>query len=315
MDEITKKYNEIFNPGIMEDVELISRENRKFVYYTSAETAMKIINNKELWFRSTTVMNDFSEVSYGIALTKKVFSGPEGLRFREAIDEIIPGTMEKVEEYISKWEDDWRYETYIACVSMHEFEEDNHGRLSMWRAYGNTALVLNNTPMMSVTDKLEVFSMPVLYVSEEGFSEYLSRITDSILINRKYLMNLGGDTLVSYVSRMLFRFAIATKHPGFKEEKEWRLFHRPSEGKSPCMVEEITIINGVPQKIYKLRLANEPENDLHGADIPSLISRVIIGPTSYPYVSYMAFLDCLNKAGTIDADRKVFCSSIPIRLK
>jgi len=37
---------------------------------------------------------------------------------------------------------------------------------------------------------LAVFSVPVLYLSEDGFSDHLSKITDAILINRSYLQSL-----------------------------------------------------------------------------------------------------------------------------
>ena len=33
--------------------------NQRFVYYTSADTALKIVERGELWMRNATVMNDF----------------------------------------------------------------------------------------------------------------------------------------------------------------------------------------------------------------------------------------------------------------
>lgn len=314
-EEATIKYNQIFQPGLLEEILAVANENKRFVYYTSAETAMKVLSKQELWFRNVTVMNDYSEVSYGLGLIRSVFSGEQGARFRTAVEDIFPGTIEKADELLSGWEHDWKLETYIACVSVHNPEEDRHGRLSMWRAYGDTALVINNKPMMSVTDLLAVFSIPVLYLSKDGLSVYLSKITDAILINRTYLSGLGQETLVSYIHQMLFRFAIATKHPGFKEEKEWRLFYRPSEQISPGMTEETVALNGIPQKVFKLRLANDPEVGLHAADIPSLLDRIIVGPTEFPYVSYKAFAKVLAEAGVEDAAGRVVVSDIPLRTR
>jgi hypothetical protein len=170
-------------------------------------------------------------------------------------------------------------------------------------------------PMTAITDRLAVFSIPVLYLSEKKLSEHLSKITDAILISRTYLHGLGQETLVAYIHNMLFRFAIATKHPGFTEEKEWRLFYRPTERKSPGMTEQTVVLGGVPQKIYKLRLANEPENGLHGADIPSLLDRIIIGPTEFPYMSYQAFACVLADLGVENAAEKVVLSDIPLRTR
>lgn len=156
-----------------------------------------MIRNQELWFRNATVMNDFSEISYGLGLIRAVFSGSEGERFREAVEDIFPGTIEKADALLSEWERDWELETYLACVSIHNPDEDQRGRLSMWRAYGDTALVVNITPMTAITDLLAVFSVPVRYFSEENFTAHLSEITDAILVNRKYLQGLGQDVLVA----------------------------------------------------------------------------------------------------------------------
>lgn len=313
LDEATMKLAQIFKPGLLEEIKAVVDEQKRFVYYTSADTAMKVLRNQELWFRNTTVMNDFSEITYGLGLIQKVFSGPEGKRFREVVEDIFPGTINKAGKLLSGWELDWKFETYIACVSIHNPEEDRRGRLSMWRAYGDTALVVNNTPMTATTDLLAVFSIPVLYISEVGLAEHLSNITDAILINRKYLQDLGQDKLVSYIHSMLFRLAIASKHPGFEEEKEWRLYYRPTERESPAMTEEIVVLGGVPQKIFKLRLANEPGIGLYGANIQSLLERIIIGPTEFPYVSYKAFVAVLDGLEVTDADSKVVVSDIPLR--
>ncbi|QCO54846.1 DUF2971 domain-containing protein [Pseudorhodobacter turbinis] len=313
LDESLIKYNQIFCPGLLEETLAVVSEQKRFVYYTSADTAMKVLRNQELWFRNATVMNDYSEISYGLDLIRTVFSGEEGARFREAIEDIFPDTIKKVEELLDGWERDWQLETYIACVSVHSSDEDRRGRLSMWRAYGNTALVVNNKPMTAITDLLAVYSMPVLYLSADELTNHLAKITDAVLIDRKYLQGLGQETLVAYVHHMLFRFAIATKHPGFKEEKEWRLYYRPTQALSPAMTKEVVVLGGIPQTVYKLRLADEPENGLHGADIPSLVDRIIIGPTAFPWVSYNAFKEVLKDLGVEDADNKVIVSDIPLR--
>lgn len=311
-DEV--KIVDIFQPGMFGTMAEVAEGNLRFVYYTSADTAMKVLNNSELWFRNATAMNDFSEIQYGLDLILSVFDGDEGKRFREAIEGIVPGTMERVDELFFGWQSDWKLETYIACVSLHHSEEDERGRLSMWRAYGDVALVVKNTPMMAVTDNLAVYSVPVQYLEERDLAQQISKVIDNVLAEKAFLEGLGQESLVGCIHQMLFRFAIATKHPGFAEEKEWRLYYRPTERESPGMSEEIVVLGGVPQKVFKLRLADEPENGLHKADIPNLLDRIIIGPTEYPYVSYIAFSDVLKKLGVVDADEKVILSDIPLRV-
>ena len=307
------KYNEIFAPGLFEEGMKIKEENKRFAYYTSADTAMKIIQNEELWFRNATVMNDFSEISYGLRLIENAFTGETNERFRESVDDIFEGTISKVDKLFLDWKVDWRLETYIACISLHDDKEDQSGRLSMWRAYGDTAIIVKNTPMTAMTDLLGVYSIPVMYLSQEDYQVWLDKITDAILVNRKYLKGLGQETLVAYIHNMLFLTAIGTKHPGFAEEKEWRLYYRPNQNNSTVMTPQSVVLNGVPQIIYALPLKDDPEQGLFGADIPNLLDRIIVGPTEYPYVSVMAFTKVLETLRVKDVGDKVIASDIPLR--
>lgn len=313
VDEETKKFGEIFKPGYEEVLADLDGNDLRFAYYTDSATAIKIISNGELWFRNTTVMNDVSEISYGLGLIKNTFSGSVGSSFQRSVEDMFPGTLALVDGRLKGWMLDWQLETYIACVSSHDDGEDESGRLSMWRAYGDTALIFRNTPLLESTDELAVHSFPVMYLSEEGYRDRLDTITGRMIANREYLMGLGQEKLVEYIQQMLFDTAIATKHPGFAEEKEWRLFYRPNQRRSPLMEKRIEVLSGVPQIVYSLTLTHDPKNGMVGADIPSLLERIIIGPTDYPYVSARAFESLLEGLG-IDGERsKVVSSDIPLR--
>lgn len=310
----SEKFYEIFSPGFSEKISAIGDNQTRFVYYTAADTAMKVIENEELWFRNAAVMNDFSEISYGLSLIQDTVFGADGINFRTAIDSIFPKSMSEVQSQFSEWKEDWRNETYIASVSIHEKEEDERGRLSMWRAYGDTALVLNNEPMMEVTDLLKVFSIPALYLSKMGMAAHISKITNAISSNSEYLKSLNQEAIVYLTQKMLFQLAISTKHPGFGEEKEWRLYYRPNDGDSPGMTKDIVTLKGVPQTIFKLRLAHDPKCGLHHADIPSLLDRIIIGPTNFPSVTRNAFVEALETLKVTDPNSKVVISDIPLRI-
>lgn len=313
IDEIDDKCNQIFRPGLREVFNAVQHENGRFAYYTDADTAMKIIHNGELWFRNTQVMNDISEIAYGLKLLEGVFSNPRGRKFKESVNAIFPDILAEVERVLQHSLASWQSETYIACLSLHEDTEDKGGRLSMWRAYGNTALIFNNEPMTKSSEALGVFSYPVEYLNEDGLSKKISKIASEITRNREYLKRLGSKNLLWWICTMLFQVAVATKHPGFAEEKEWRIFYRPSERVSPGMRCQTVVLGGVPQNIWALRLANEPENGLHGADIPTVLNRLIVGPTEHPYVSGQAFERALKIAGVEDVESKVYVSDIPLR--
>jgi hypothetical protein len=48
-------------------------------------------------------------------------------------------------------------------------------------------------------------------------------------------------------------------------------------------------------------------------DIPSLIDRIIIGPSQYPLVLHEAFSDVLLELGVKEPHNRVFISDIPLR--
>ena len=308
------RLGKIFEPGLVEEIAAVVEENKRFVIYTSADTAMKIVRNDELWFRNAAVMNEFSEISYGLELINAVFSGPEGIRFRETVEDIFPGTMKKSVELLEMWKKDMHLDTYIACVSIHNPDEDQCGRLSMWRAYGDTALVMNNRPLMEVTDLLTIRAIPVRYLSEAELIDHLVKVTNAIQVTRKFLKNLGQESLVEHIHEMIFRFALTTKPPGFKEEKEWRLIYRPTVNECSRVTEETVVLGGVPQKICKLRLTEGMEKGADGTDIPPLLDRIIIGPSEFPHVISKAFVDVLSSVGVEDAESKVVLSDLPLRV-
>ena len=80
------------------------------------------------------------------------------------------------------------------------------------------------------------------------------------------------------------------------------------------MNEEIVVLGGIPQKIFKLQLGDYPEHGLVNADIPSLLDHIIIGPTKFPSVIYSAFVAELESMGIQNAVTKVVVSDIPLRL-
>lgn len=65
LSEDNDRASRIFFPDIQRRTEESLLAGGQFVYYTSAETATRIIRNKQIWLRNTTTMNDYSEVQHG----------------------------------------------------------------------------------------------------------------------------------------------------------------------------------------------------------------------------------------------------------
>lgn len=147
MESDIEKLNKIFHCDYHKRMEELKKSTNKLVHYTSASVGLKILQNKEIWMRRVSCMNDFSEVQHGKDLfidlwkntekdiVQKLTSlfGDNGDVFNEVI-----GELEKISAFNI-------LHSYITCFSEHLESEDKYGRLSMWRGYGKgtgIALVL-----------------------------------------------------------------------------------------------------------------------------------------------------------------------------
>ena len=274
---------------------------------------MKIIRNKEIWLRNATVMNDFSEIGYGLTLARNGLASPAGKKFYTEVESVFPDFQAKIEDQICESEMHWRFETYLSCLSLHQPSEDQNGRLSMWRAYGEVAFIMNNTPFVAETDKLGVYSTPVHYLDQGDFDEQMLLAIRKISANVDHLRKSGRDAITNDILAWIFQSAIGVKHPGFLEESEWRIYFRTTGDEHPVLTKRVENVRGIPQPIWAIPLKHDPDSGLFGADIPNLLDRMIIGPTAYPYVSYKAFTELLSTAGVDDAESKVVVSDIPLR--
>jgi hypothetical protein len=289
--------------------------NQRFVHYTNAETATKIIRGNAVWMRKSSLMKDYREVEHGFQCLAAAYQNNKQ-RFCSLLDGMFPGFCAKLEERFSGWMPAFRMDTYITCISEHIEGEDLHGRLSMWRAYGGVngvAIVVNGGPFLRPSNALKAYTSPVAYLNDKDFEIEFIGLLDSIEANRGFILSLGAGAVFDNMFAA-FRYAVlCTKHPGFHEEREWRVVYSPSFVKSDRIVQSIESINGVPQSIYKIPFVDVPGEGLSGLCLPASIDRVIIGPTKYPLGIYDALVSLLTEAGVADAPLKVVISDIPLR--
>jgi len=310
------KLAHIFHPHAWERQSRALADKTRFVHYTNADAALKILSSKEVWMRKSSAMNDFREVHHGLDCLVRTFNQSDaGKQFREGLNSLFDGLDTEIAQIFDSWIPHFQNDTYLTCVSEHRDAEDHYGRLSMWRAYGagGIAFVMNNKPFLSPSNALKAYTSPVAYLDDRGFQQHLSVITSNILNNLDFLKAQGRDKVKGLVFHVFKMAVLCTKHPGFEEEKEWRVVYSTSMEKSDRLIKDIQTIGGIPQPIYKIPLKDVPEENFVGAEIPSLIERVIIGPTQFPLVTYEAFVESLAKAGVEDAQKRVFISDIPLR--
>lgn len=314
LDQETERFLNIFCPGEVERLDDI-RSDARLVYYTSADTAKSIIENREIWFRNAALMSDFSEISYGLKLLTRAVSEPVGENLWRIANGLFPDATQSAGVSLQSLIPDWHLETYLSCWSLHRSSEDQNGRLSMWRAYGDIALVLRNRAFRAFGQESGIQSLPVNYFSLSECVAQVEEVAENIRSNAASIRRGGRQEFEEDLARMAFLYGIRTKHPGFAEEEEWRVWFRPADNSRGTTVfkEKVVMIDGIPQRVWTLPLKNAPRNGLHHADIGSLLDRIIIGPTAYPYVSATAFVKLLEEAGVHDAGDRVVVSEIPLR--
>jgi len=290
----------------------------RLIHYTTAEAALNIIRTKRFWMRNTNCMSDYSEVQHGFDIFHKFFDDPTKYKsFTGALDNCVPGVAsEAIAEFNSSWSD-IRLNSYIACLSEHQESEDSNGRLSMWRAFGGAVTrigIVLSVPYNSLsTLALNLTFSPVAYLSESAAHKVLEEVIGNVNANRDFLRAIGRDALVRLVFMTILSGVLCLKHEGFHEEREWRAIYAPKRWPSRLIESSIEVVAGVPQVVYKVPLDATVSDQIADLDFTHIFDHLIIGPTSYPWPVYGAFVDELTKAGVANSAERVLVSGIPIR--
>jgi len=326
MNEQIQRIGQIFTPHAFRQMGRVRLNKIRFVHYTSAETGLKILRSQEILLRNSSVMNDFSEVRYGFECLKSAYNGPAGGRLKTALNIIQPDLASILESNFNSQILDMMSETYLFSVSEHDGEhEDMFGRLSMWRAYAprnGVAFVMNNTPFLCESNALQAFSSPVSYVTPEGFQPAFEEVVSEIEKNIDFVKSIGGN-MVHELLMIAFRFAAqSTKHPSFREEKEWRVIYSPTilqsrgqmtETQMERIPDKIMTLQGVPQRVYSVPFKNYPEEGFLGATAPDLLDSILIGPATDAQIIAHAYVAELERLQVPDARNKVRITGVPLR--
>jgi hypothetical protein len=318
------KLESIFIPHARRRRDELYKENTsgflRFVHYTSAESALKIIQQKRLWMRSAACMADYREVQHGFDILQRYFSDDKRMKvFTDLIHSFAMGAAHKAIINFNQW---WSsgnilFKTYIASMSEHDDKENIHGRLSMWRAFGGNGArvgVVFKVPKYSAgADAMRLIFSPVAYYENNEADDLIPEVIRNIQANQDFLRTLGYEEVSNWIFHMLLVAVSCIKHPGFREEREWRAVHNPILFPTGFIKPVTVTVGGVPQVVYDLPLDKAVDPILDDLDFPNLFNHLIIGPTAYPVAMFDAFNEALSKAGVPDAGAKIVNSDIPIR--
>lgn len=223
-----QKHREVFFPLASLAKERAKRAGLRFAYYTTADVAYQVIKNKRMWMRSTTTMNDYSEIQYGRDLLLEAIKGDFGEKLKLAINASHTNLFEEVWQQVVAWLPGFNYATYITCVSEHDSAEDDLGRLSMWRAYGGktgVALVFNGDVFDLQTNALGAYSSPVSYLNQHQFTEALGVVAENIEKNSEYISGLEREVVKIHYSQFFGLLCSAQSTQGSRRSENGELLH------------------------------------------------------------------------------------------
>lgn len=314
--EVFNRLEETFFPYLAKKRARILKRGLRFVHYTDGEAAQSIIRNKAVWLRSTTCMNDFSEVRHGLGCFAGSWHGDSGKALRSALNKCHPNIDIELNELFERHAGVLVAGSFVVCFSEHMPREREHGRLSMWRAYGNNTgigLVLNPAPFFLKTNALNAFSSPVAYLDDNDYRRLVAQIAAAAEAQCDVISMLSREAVRQLVFNM-FRFGIlCTKHPAFAEEREWRVTFTPAINPSRVLLRNVRTMRGVTQTMFDIPLKNIPAEGLVGIEVPELIERVIVGPTQYFDAVREAFWWALHDAGFAKPHDLIIRSGVPLR--
>lgn len=272
--------------------------------------------------RLPSCMNDYKEIQHGRDMLFLTY-GSNGVKgcdaaesFKAKLNEFFPNITLDIEALFNHWHHELINNTYLLCVSEHYARENENGRLSMWRAYGgnnSVALVMNGEVFFNESDALKAYTLPVEYMDKDEFEERFSNLVQRLNQEEELIKAQSRESIVSWVFQVFRWLVLSTKHPGFSEEKEWRVVYSPGMQKSEYVLEEIESIAGVPQPVCKIKLKDIPNENLTGIEIPALLNRIIIGPVQFSYAMWCAFVTVLDTFNIAEPWTKVTSTQIPLR--
>lgn len=322
-EQFNKEINEIAFEKIYLAIKNLKDNKLNFVHYTNANTAYKIIENEELWLRNVRGMNDYKEIDYGRSQLINIFRDiTNHSKLEQLIKKIDPNKnytdfYNVCEQYLK----DIETRTYITCLSEHPSTEDNYGRLSMWRAYGRStgvALILSPVDLYTKPLKNNIFlTAPVIY-SDKAFFDILPNILDAFSSDDMiyFFKQKNIEDFFQILSRVIYVYILSIKHPGFAEEREWRIILSSFSEEDKQYIDkdileaDVKTDFGHPEKIYKIDLK---KFNFISNDSPRLLKKIIIGPSENANIIKDAFIHLFNSKGINNAEDLIQISDIPLR--
>jgi hypothetical protein len=322
-----QEFNLLFNPLYRSFVNLVELTDEQrplhLAHYTSLEVLEKIIQNNEIWFSNPLFMNDHQEMRFGIFEAVKLLN-------QLVQDNDVVASVGGSENFalvsnafhasLQNFDVNHSLDVYVCCLSQYDAVSQPDGRLSMWRGYGangHGAALVFNTQFATLVPESPLLIAKVEYASAFERIERLRAIfLGCISLLRRTTINHESLWLVGFhMFHLALMYSLLSKHPGFKEEEEWRLIYMPHLDGRGLLKDNRTYLRRNNTIEPKLRFPIKPleiePQQLWTFD--SILYRIVLGPTHGSILAVNSAKRMLQSLGKPDFATKIWVSEIPYR--
>ena len=310
-----KLLEEVFLYDCLKDENKFYHSENNLAYYTSASTLFSILDNKEVWLRSTMCMNDYQEIRYATSNLMESLRKSDGMifnKFIKVLGQIIPGKITEIKDVfnniLTNIAGGLYLHTYIMCFTEHDDRIFPDGNLQMFNSYGRG----NGACLVFDKNKLKELDLPIYkvhYSSERNIDKKLKQLLNQLEEKAEELCGIDIKEIINYLQLFFINLITTTKHPGFFQENEWRLIINDklliyNENFKNRQNEKVKCVNGVPQIIKTLNICGHKD----------LLRKIILEPRYEMAAEILAISKILKQDWHIDNPADfIRASEIPIR--
>lgn len=260
----------------METINMMQPElpDRPIYHYTSQKGLLGIVTSKKIWATNIQYLNDETELTYAIELTRE--------EVQKLINKLQGKDIELLEE-IARRLDTATWAGYDSSTSIYVCSFSTEcDQLSQWRGYcpdGNGFSIgfdFSRQPLIDLIKEQGFTLCKCKYKVEEQLDLVKQLMTKALDTFHQTHLGLLQDQIVQALATINFnieflRLAPQIKHPKYSEENEWRLISGPILVDNP----RVKFREGKSMIIPYFEFNLVKEND------PLHLQEIWIGPTKY----------------------------------
>jgi Protein of unknown function (DUF2971) len=211
-------------PGLKEN-STISKTSTLF-HYTTAVGLLGILSSSTLWATDLRFLNDAQEAIYAQEMVANAIRGMKNpvldpAHFAYGMGESAVERFSQYQGYVLDALNSAQYGVYVACFC------ESGDLLSQWRGYGTDhgyAIELKTDALTAALGGLSTYP-PGTGLEQVRYGSDAAADVVSLAVEAVGDFNLNHPGVKAEYKALHLSALLATlKHPGFREEEEWRLF-------------------------------------------------------------------------------------------